>query len=281
MGSVFDTGASAFNTYGVSPEMWSRMSPADMQKFNQIMAGQNAQPVSNGDPGASFDDRYSAAAPAASFDDRFGQYGGATQQQQQNQPAIDAVNNFAKGVPQLSDFGPNYGNPNQSMQFGGGASNSYGVDPSLWGRMSPSDKMSFNQQMASQNAMPVATSPVDTSWTTDSYGNQVPRAYGNTGADMYSPGAYAPSLPPEFGGNSPIKGVPSSGVIGPQMDPFTDYPWNGNPAANVDYRFPQNDWQTQNYINQLYQGLNNIGGGSTLKKEDFPGGDAAYSRGGG
>jgi hypothetical protein len=44
------------------------------------------------------------------------------------------------------------------------------------------------------------------------------------------------------------------------MDPFTSYPWNGNPAATVDYRFPQFDFATQNYINQLNQGLNNTMG---------------------
>lgn len=170
-------------------------------------------------------------------------------------------NVFQTGAPAYNDYSiPNFGAGAQPNYGGNINWQSLGVDSQ--GGSGPSPFWPSN--------MPIQTQPIDNSWTIDSYGNPVPRGYGNTGMDLYGRGPYAPSQPPPFGGQSPINGVPAAGTIGPYMDPFTSYPWNGNPAANVDYRFPQFDWSTQNYMNQLNQGLNNTGGSAnTLIPSDY------------
>jgi len=271
------------NTYGVDPSVWGRMSAGDKMSFNMQMANQGAQAaVGSGDPGAS-------------FDDRFGQYGGATPQQQQNQPAIDAVNNAAKGVPQLSDFGPNYGNPNQSMPFagGGGASNTYGVDAATWARMSPSDHMSFNAQMAGQGAQP---SYLDAGQPGSNYNPLGTINSGQIGTQDNFGGYQPPATFDQRYGNIPGQPYGSSyfdNTFG-SVNGKSAY----NPTAGGGYPGPMaSDYQAQQQqmIQDLYKTLgivDNAGedsgysgyppSGNTLRPEDyFPGGSAAYSRGGG
>jgi hypothetical protein len=286
-GSVWDLGAPAYNDYSI-PNFGAGAQP----NYGGGMGGGGwnpspwaTSPIGGGwDPyGASFNDRFNGEP--ATFDQRFGSPGDFAPTQVQvpqfQMPQQQQPQDWDRYFNELSTPQAQASNNWQGAYAGGGMGSvfdpktyapSYGGGGGGWDAGNPflTSPIGGDPSYFRSNNMPIQTQPKDNSWTTDSYGNPVPPGYGNTGMDMYSPRAYAPSQPPPFGGPSPINGVWGSGPIGPYMDPFTSYPWNGNPAAAVDYRFPQFDWSTQNYMNQLQQGLNNTGGSAnTLSPSDY------------
>ena len=273
-GNAFQTGAPAYNDYSI-PNFGAGAQPnygvPDFNPYGGIPSGGNMGVDSQGGIGPS------PWAAGGSLDSRFGSFPpsapwapdvvpAAPQFQippQNQQPAVD----WGRYFNELSTPQAQAANNWQGAYAGGGMGSVFDPQtyapswaPNQWSQMGVDSQGGIGPSPFGPNNMPIQTQPMDNSWTIDSYGNPVPRGYGNTGMDLYGKGPYAPSQPPPFGGQSPINGVPAAGAIGPYMDPFTSYPWNGNPAAAVDYRFPQFDWETQNYMNQLNQGLNNTMG---------------------
>ena len=215
------------------------------------------------------------------FNSRFGQWGGATPEQMQNQPAIDAVNGFARGVPQLRDFGSD----NPFLNFAGQQYLQANPDVAA-AHVDPLQH--YLQYGRGEGRSSFGLSGRD--WTTDSYGNPVPPGYGSTGTNMYDPSAY-PGQDTGFnqfglGIGTPtymaLHGSPPSGVVGPQPDTFTGFPYGGG-QSSFDYRYPQGMPPAQDQsqieagrqggissLQQLLQYLDSVsGGGSTLSGQDL------------
>ena len=169
-GSVFDTGTSPYNTYGqpgvnagagTYGDPYGGGSTSGGSWVSDVMGNMGWQPNGSQPQASSFDSRFSASPPV--------------DYNLQGSPAPIPrgilTGNFNTQTPNAPSASFNerfgiFGDPTQGMNYT--ASNPYG------GYADPAPSSS-------------------TQWTFDDYGNPVPRGYGSTGVDMYSPSAYAPT----------------------------------------------------------------------------------------
>ena len=205
------------NIYGVSGDAWSRMSQSDRAQFNQQMGGAGANP--------------SGTVTSSPLPDLSQPYGGG---------GSGWEGGSAGGsVPTASAPGGGGGLATplwQGTNSGGGGGNIYGVPDNLWGRMSASDRNSFNMQM-NQSGASAAGGGMSQAPPYQPPAQQYPAipgggGFGAPGFGIQTPGASPNTYTgqPGFGLGIGTMGQPGTGFGGQPMgstfDPATYGPVN-------------------------------------------------------
>ena len=208
----------ADNIYGVNGDAWSRMSQSDRAQFNQQMSVSGANP--------------SGTVTSSPLPDLSQPYGGG--------------GSGWGNAPQASTASPGSGGRDtlastmwQGTNSGGGGGNIYGVPDNLWGRMSASDRNSFNMQM-NQSGASAAGGGMSQAPPYQPPAQQYPAipsggGFGAPGFGIQTPGASPNTYTgqPGFGLGIGTMGQPGTGFDGQPMGPInaaTGQPyigWNG------------------------------------------------------
>jgi hypothetical protein len=230
--SVFNTGTSAFNTYGVPDNLWNSMSQSDRMTFNGQMAGSGASPVGGIGSDAVGAPNQPAPTPQQGYVGGYNPYDASPPSAQGNIGGGGGRDNLAGLMWQGTNSNSSTGNI-------------YGAPDNLWNQMSQSDRMTFNGQMQRSGAQPsgggISQAPPYqgdpfSALGPSGQGIQQGGGFGAPGFGIQTPGANpnAYTGQPGFGLDVGRIAAPNSG--GSVYNEITGYagdPWAGTPFANT------------------------------------------------